>query len=78
MAQKVKSELVETRPLEDMKYAGQCLIAVSSILTATADQYAHTGALSVGAVVHASNVVDMVIDRLSLVDTLIDSEDLPF
>lgn len=58
--------------------AGQSLIAVSSILGAVCDQYAHTGGLSLGAILHASNVVDRVIEQLKLVDILSDEEPLPF
>ncbi len=65
-------------PTKDVVDASHSLIAVSSILLAVSDQYAHTGQLSVGAVVHAANVVNNVIDRLGLVDVLIEKDDLPF
>ena len=62
----------------DIRFAAQSLIAASSIMQATADQYAHTGQLSVGAIIHASNVVDNVIERLGLAEIAVRSLELPF
>lgn len=63
---------------EDVLLAAQSLIAASSIIEAVADQYAHTGTLAVGALMHAGNVVDIVIDRLGLAELAIEQSSLPF
>jgi hypothetical protein len=63
---------------KDVLHAAQSLIAVSSIIQATADQYAHTGQLAVGALVHAGNVVDNTIERLGLADLVIERPFPPF
>lgn len=63
---------------QDVKDAGRALMAASSIIVAACDQYAHTGNLSVGAVLHAGNVVDNVIESLGLAELLADSPKLPF
>lgn len=62
----------------DVLHSAQALIAVSSILVAASDQYAHTGSLSIGAVLHAGNVVDAVIERLGLAELAIEQAVLPF
>lgn len=62
----------------DVLSASQSLIAVSSIVEAVVEQYAHTGVLSVGALVHAGNVVDEVIGRLGLAELDVDEGLLPF
>ena len=58
--------------------AAQSLIAVSSILVAVSEQYASTGALSVGAILHTANVVDSVIEKLKLTDLIVEEDSLPF
>ena len=78
MSQSKKVEDFVKTPTSDMLHAAQSLIAASSILVATADQYAHTGSLSVGAIVHASNVIDNVIERLGLAELAIEQSVLPF
>jgi len=65
-------------PSEDVIQAAQSLIAASSILTACADQYASTGGLSVGALLHAANVVDSVIEKLNMAELAIENTPLPF
>lgn len=67
-----------TFPQEEVIWACQSMIAVSSIIVATSDEYANTGQLSIGALIHAGNVVDHIIDKLNLADLLIDVQDLPF
>lgn len=62
----------------DVIDSAKSLMAASSILTAASDQYAHTGILSVGAVVHAGNVIDHVIEKLGMADLIIDQDMLPF
>lgn len=65
-------------PSQDVVDAGHSLIAVVSILLAVSDAYASTGQLPVGAIVHAANVVNEVIDKLKLVDVLVEKDDVPF
>lgn len=65
-------------PSRDMLYAAQSLIAVSSIQQACADQYADNGVLSLGAIIHCSNVVDNVIERLGLAELANEQSELPF
>lgn len=62
----------------DVMHVAQALIAVSSIIAAVSDQYAGTGQVSVGALLHASNVVDEVIERLDLVGILEGYSPIPF
>lgn len=78
MSKKTSEENFVQFKTEDVLHAGQSLIAVSSILTAVADQYAHTGILSVGAVLHAGNVVDLVIEKLGLAEIAVEQIELPF
>lgn len=63
---------------EHVLHAADALIAVSSILSALADQYAATGQLSVGALLHASNVIDNTVERLNLAELVIKQTELPF
>jgi hypothetical protein len=74
---KKAEEFVEIKA-EDLVHSAQALIAVSSILQAACDQYATTGQLSVGAVIHAGNVVDNVIEKLGLAEIGFERKSLPF
>lgn len=74
----VVDETYVTVTRADALDAAKSLIAVSSILVAASDQYAHTGSLSVGAVLHAAHVVDAVILRLRLDDLVEAHPTLPF
>jgi hypothetical protein len=70
-------DFVQTKT-KDMIHAAQSLIAVSSILQAACDQYATTGSLSVGAVIHCGNVVDNTIEKLGLAELAIQQSSMPF
>ena len=78
MNQKVSKEAFVKFKREDVVYASQLLIAVSSMLDAASDQYACTGSLSVGSIIYAGSVVDAVIERLSLAELEIAEGLLPF
>lgn len=78
MTGKVSEEAFVQLKTDDVIHAAQSLIAVSSILVAVADQYAHTGQLSIGAIRHAGNVVDQVIERLGLAELEAQQAILPF
>jgi hypothetical protein len=78
MPEKTKSEDFVQIKTKDLIHTAQSLIAVSSILQASCDQYATTGHLSVGAVLHAGNVVDLVIEKLGLAELAIEQSSLPF
>lgn len=78
MSRTTKSEAFIKFEQGDVIDAGKSLIAASSILVACSDQYANTGQLSVGALVHAANVVDRVIERLKLAELIIETQEMPF
>lgn len=78
MSKDVKSEDFVRFTSEDVLYAAQSLMAASSIITAATDQYVHTGSMSVGALIHSSNVVDNVIERLNLAELAIEQAVMPF
>lgn len=78
MTPNVSEEAVVSFKSADVMVSAQDLIAASSILGAVTDQYSHTGTLSLGAVLHAQNVIDHVIDRLDLTEILLAHSKVPF
>jgi hypothetical protein len=78
MTENKRSEDFTKVKTKELVEAGRSLIAVSSILVATCDQYASTGSLSVGAVLHAGHVVDEVIEKLGLAELAVEYNTLPF
>ena len=78
MGRRRKEEAFVKFKSQDVIHSAQALIAASGILVAVTDQYTHTGQLSVGAVLHATSVIDEVIDRLKLTEVAIEQSLLPF
>lgn len=78
MTPKVSEEDFITYPKVDVKVAAQSMIAVSSMMDAVANEYAHTGVLSVGAVIHCIRVIDTVIEKLGLAEIDLEQDSLPF
>lgn len=78
MAPNVSSEDFVTFPTKDVIHAAQSMIAVSSMMDAIVGEYANTGIVAVGALQHASSVVDGVIERLGLAELEIEQASLPF
>lgn len=78
MSPKVSDENFVTFSSQDVLYAAQSMIAVSSMVDALVSEYANTGVLAVGALQHCGNVVDNVIERLGLAEMEIQQTSLPF
>lgn len=78
MPNKTSEETFIQYKADDVVWAAQSLIAASSIIMAVSNEYAHAGSISIGALIHAGNVVDGVIERLDLAEVEGQQRSLPF